>query len=238
MSRLVSLYPASWRARYEDEFLAVLESRPPTVADRLDILRGVLDARFHPQVPGRHRARDWSGIAPLAGLVSFWVALWLVANGPIQYDGYGSYRDGAAALPFLILAFVLLSVGLYRIVRHLPPEAGGAAIAGSVAFVAGPTWAAAPWLFPVGLVFLVGVLGLTIGARRAGLMPRGSVALLVLGVVLPTAFFAASFVLPWYWLRMTGLEIGAVLAGISVLWIVVAWTLLRGFESPAPAAQQ
>ena len=69
-------------------------------------------------------------------------------------------------------------------------------------------------------------------------MPRGSVALLVLGVVLPTAFFAASFVLPWYWLRTTGLEIGAVMAGISVLWIVVAWTLLRGFESPAPAAQQ
>ncbi len=237
MSRLVSLYPASWRSRYEDEFLAVLESRPPTVADRFDILRGAMDARLHPQVPGRHRVPDWSGVAPLAGLLSFWVALWHFANGPIQYDRFGSYRDGAAGLPFLILAFVLLSVGLYRIVRHLPSEAGGAAIAGSVAFVAGPTWAAAPWLFPVGLVFFVSVLGLAIGARSAGLMPRGSVALLVLGVVLPMALFAASFVLPWYWLRTTGLEIGGALAGISVLWIVVAWTLFRGFEPPAPVAR-
>src|SRR4029077_17181152 len=50
MSALIRLYPRAWRERYEDEFLALLEARPPTFGDRLDIVRAALDARLHPQV--------------------------------------------------------------------------------------------------------------------------------------------------------------------------------------------
>jgi len=34
MSRLVRLYPRRWRDRYEEEFLALLKERPPTMSDR------------------------------------------------------------------------------------------------------------------------------------------------------------------------------------------------------------
>ena len=52
MSALVRLYPRSWRERYEIEFLAVLASRPPSVGDRVDIVRGAMDARLHPELSG------------------------------------------------------------------------------------------------------------------------------------------------------------------------------------------
>src|SRR4029079_7068859 len=34
VSALIRLYPRAWRERYEDEFLALLEARPPTIGDR------------------------------------------------------------------------------------------------------------------------------------------------------------------------------------------------------------
>ena len=52
MKRLVGLYPADWQARYGPEFEAILETRPPSVRDRVDIVRGAVDARIHPQGPG------------------------------------------------------------------------------------------------------------------------------------------------------------------------------------------
>ena len=52
MTALVRLYPRAWRDRYEDEFLDLLEARPPGIRDRLDIVSGALDARLHGEVPG------------------------------------------------------------------------------------------------------------------------------------------------------------------------------------------
>ena len=52
MTRLVALYPRAWRDRYEEEFLALLADRPPDPVGRLDIVRGAVDARLHPQVAG------------------------------------------------------------------------------------------------------------------------------------------------------------------------------------------
>jgi hypothetical protein len=42
--RLLRLYPPSWRSRYEGEVLAVLEEHEVTLATRLDLLLGALDA--------------------------------------------------------------------------------------------------------------------------------------------------------------------------------------------------
>ena len=44
---LLRLYPARWRARYGDEFAAVLEERPLGPFDVADILLGALDAHLH-----------------------------------------------------------------------------------------------------------------------------------------------------------------------------------------------
>jgi hypothetical protein len=45
-SHLVRLYPASWRARYGEEFAAILDERPLGPFDVVDILLGALDAQL------------------------------------------------------------------------------------------------------------------------------------------------------------------------------------------------
>jgi len=51
-SLLIRLYPADWRARYGDEFAAILEERPLGPFDVADVLLGALDAQL------RLRGRD------------------------------------------------------------------------------------------------------------------------------------------------------------------------------------
>lgn len=52
-SSLLQLYPRAWRDRHADEMRAILEDRPPTLGDRIDLVRGALDARLHPDVRSR-----------------------------------------------------------------------------------------------------------------------------------------------------------------------------------------
>lgn len=65
--RLVRLYPAAWRHRYGEEFLAVLEARPLKLADIVDIAHGALDAHLRPQAPlGRFQmATRLTGLAAI-----------------------------------------------------------------------------------------------------------------------------------------------------------------------------
>jgi hypothetical protein len=125
MSGLIHLYPRAWQERYEEEFLALLEARPPSFGDGLDIVRGALDARLNPQVRRDEEAMptvaddgadDWLvarrlGYGALAGGAAWIVGWWLAATGPIVADGNGTYRDGSAAFPFVILAVLLLAGG-------------------------------------------------------------------------------------------------------------------------------
>lgn len=237
MSRLVTLYPAAWRSRYGDEFLAVLTSRPPSLGDRVDIVRGAVDARLHPQLPAPERVPDRYGVGPLVGFVVLVGAVLLAANGPVRHDEYGSYRDGSAAMPFFVLAAVLLSIGLSRVMVRLPTDAAWARAAGSVSIVAGPLWAIVPWISPLGLVFLLGALGLAVGARRAGILPTWSVILLALALAIPAGLFAAIPFLPWYASRVAGLDFLIVIGPISVLWLVVGGSLLRGLPTAVPSAR-
>ncbi len=56
MSALLRLYPRAWRERYGDELLALLEDRPASPLDLVDLARGAFDARLHPQLPGTEPA--------------------------------------------------------------------------------------------------------------------------------------------------------------------------------------
>jgi hypothetical protein len=47
---LVGLYPRAWRERYEEEFVAMLEQRPASPSDLVDVALGALDAWVRPQV--------------------------------------------------------------------------------------------------------------------------------------------------------------------------------------------
>jgi hypothetical protein len=47
---LLRLYPHTWRERYEDEMLAMLEQRSLSFTDGVNLLFGALDARLHPHL--------------------------------------------------------------------------------------------------------------------------------------------------------------------------------------------
>jgi len=184
VSGLIRLYPAAWRDRYEEEFLALVEARPPTLGDRFDIVRGAFDARLHPQVrtvdqvpvvPDQ-RAADLIvarrlGMAALAGAV-VWLTAWVVAvNGPLVWDGYGSYRDGSAAYPFIMLSVALLVGGLIGQLIWLPSSARLARAGVIVAIPFIILWAFVPWVIVVFLAAVAGLVVLSIGATRSGAWP-------------------------------------------------------------------
>lgn len=45
---MLALYPNTWRTRYEEEMLALLEQHPPTLLTLLDMLRGAFEAWIDP----------------------------------------------------------------------------------------------------------------------------------------------------------------------------------------------
>lgn len=73
---LLRLYPGRWRARYGEEMAALLEVRPVSWHDRLDLVRGALDAWIHPPTPSRTPA-----VAALVG-----GGLWTVVAAGILFQ--------------------------------------------------------------------------------------------------------------------------------------------------------
>lgn len=235
MTRLMALYPRAWRDRYETEFQILTSERPPTLADRLDTVRGALDAHLHPQLPGAGRERDRTGIGTLAGFVLLVVAFVVMANGPVHYDEYGMYRDGALGAPLLFVSLILLSIGLYRVVERLPAGAAVPRAAGWTAIIAGPIWALMPWVIPLGIALLLGVLGLGVGARRAGIWPVWSEVVLVAALALPTGFMLALPFVPWYAMRVLEISPVLIVGPMGAIWLVVGGLLLRGAPRPTLA---
>jgi hypothetical protein len=233
MSKLLHLYPRSWRDRYAEEFVALLSERPPSLADRLDIVRGAIDARLQPQLQGPDRLPDRYGFSTLAGFGLLVGAAMIMANGPVRYDEYGTYREGEGGLVFLLMAAVLLSAGLYRVVMRLPAAASVARISGGIAIIAGPVWSVMPWVMPLGVLFLVSVMLIAVGAGRAHIWPAWLVAIIILLPVVPAGLMAVLAFLPWYTLRVAEVNALILLAPVGGLWLAVGLGLLRGFPRPA-----
>jgi hypothetical protein len=171
MNRFVRLYPASWRVRYGAEFEALLADRPPSLADRIDIVRGAFDARLHPQRPGQpipigHRM---PGLAvALAGL------LVCIAFTGIALTGPGADWGGTESL--LGIAVVLGIVGLPGTYMERYARPLQWAFCGGVGLILAA--AVLPW--PLDILALFGwwtlLLGgsLALAAARAGLPARAS----------------------------------------------------------------
>ncbi len=154
-SLLIRCYPARWRARYGDEFLALLEERPLGPYDVLDILIGALDARLRSrgQRAARPNGRGLSmslrigGIAAILGAV-----LWAVA-GLLTIGVAGNVDDGVPVAMLMTGMVVLLVAvaGLSAFQARTHPGAIWVAFAvtaiGTLAFFAGyvgidPDWPA------------------------------------------------------------------------------------------------
>jgi hypothetical protein len=193
---LLSLYPRAWRERYEDEFIALLEARPPDVHDKVDILRGAVDARLHPQ-PGVGGSLEpqvpipyngpWpvrrAGALTLVGGFLYLFTIWLVINGPLVPDGGKVYRDGSAGFATLFLSVVLLLLGVWAVAATLPSTSRVARAAAVIAAISGLLWAVAPWMFQFGAALLLGIAIVAVEAARTGRWRRTDAVLLVGAIV-------------------------------------------------------
>ncbi|MBM4407724.1 MAG: hypothetical protein FJ038_03770 [Chloroflexi bacterium] len=233
--RLISLYPRPWRDRYEDEFRVLISGRQPSTRERLDIVRGAIDARLHPQVPGAPRDADRFGFAALAGLAAFVAALVIAANGPVHSDAYGTYRDGSAAVPVMMVATFLLSISVFRVVMQLPTTAIVGQSAGVLACVVLLFWPLMFWVMPVGVVVLVSVMLLAVSAHRPGIWPMWLSGAMVAVLTIPAGLMAVLAVLPWYTARELNLNMLILVGPMAAIWLLVGIGLLRGVpRRPAP----
>ena len=196
-SVLLRLYPARWRARYGDEFAAILDERPLGPFDVADILLGALDAQLRLRRVGADIAHGRSftmslrigGIAAIIG-----GALWPVG----LFLGSGDGQDAGLVASLLLitgsLALLVALVGLSAFQARTHPRLAWAAFAlpavGTIASIVGlvgtnlrgePYWAM--WFFGT-IAFFLGSTLFAIATYRTAVLSRGAAVLLGVGSVL------------------------------------------------------
>jgi hypothetical protein len=133
---LIALYPAAWQRRYGDELAALLEDRGLGWRDRLDLLRGAVDAHLHPEAPS---------IVPVVGALTGGAlatahALALAAQ-PVPLDWPGYLID---ALPVAIVGVAALLPALAGLWLRVGDADGAFGRLGIVIAIAGHlAWLAA-----------------------------------------------------------------------------------------------
>ena len=246
MSRLLRLYPRAWQARYGPELEDLVAHRPLGLSGSIDLIRGAMDAHRHPELVDPAAADRAAGLAAVSperyedlrvarrlGLASWlgavpWIAGWVIAfNGPIVFDGDGGYRDGAAGAPFVLLAMALLAAGLIGQMIRISSRARAARVGALVAIVAGPVWGLGPWVLPLGIAALAGILVLALGAWRAGQWGVGA-ALAIVGPTLGGVAITGWALTAYGGDRLSVLNpmLLAVVA-FTPIWLVVGATLVR-----------
>jgi hypothetical protein len=239
MRSLVDLYPGRWRERYGDELQYLLDERPPSILDRFDVIRGAVDAHLHPQLTRPEVAPDTSsraadlrvarrlGAGAIIGSLVWTAALLLAVNGPIRYDTAGSYRDGAAASPFIFLSVALLVAGLYGQLIWLPGAARLARIGAGTAIPVLLLWSIGPWLWFLPLIALAGLAALAIGGRRAGAWPTAAVIAVGGSVVVAVGSIGLAIAIGSNDRMVTGPFFWAAFTGLLPSWLAVGATLVR-----------
>jgi hypothetical protein len=195
---LIRLYPARWRARYGDEFEAILEERPLGPFDVADILLGALDAQLRLRGRGADIAhgRGFSMSLRIGGIAAIiGGALWTVSI----VMGFGTVVDVDPVVPGILLitgsaALVVALVGLSAFQARVHPVLAWVAVAvtavGTIVCIVGIVGmflvADAYWN-----VFSLGIFGAFVGSTlfaiatyRTAALSRGAALLLGVGSVL------------------------------------------------------
>lgn len=254
-SLLIHLYPAGWRARYGDEFEALLEERPLGPFDVADILLGALDAQL--RLRGRGAALQkgtgfsmslrLGGAAAIVGAVLFPAglvvgsvnrgggevlggALMLAGTGALLLALIGLSSFQARRYPKLIwAAFALPALGTVMSGTGLVATAA----VGDQPFVAGLS----PWaIWALGVI--VTVLGsalFALATYRTGALPRFAAGSLAIGsgILLLVIIVGASGLVA----GTESLAPALILAGLiafSIGWIALGWAAIR-LDRPAVA---
>lgn len=257
MRLLLRLFPAAWRARYEDEFLAVLEERPLSPFDVVDIALGALDARLRPRdlaielTPRRNSPMNAriAGFGAIAGGVLTLLMIGLSVLMPYPQGQFFTFLYPLAAVALLvaliglsavqgrrrpILTWSAVAVPVAALIVSLAGMAG-MALRGDEPFVAGlSSWYL--WSF--------GLLGLVIGSvlfaaataivgvfsRPAALTLLAGSALMVLTLI-PTMIGLVGSA-PW----IVPAAIGVVLFSAGWAWLGYAAVTQRAFDVETSAA--
>ncbi|MEP6638145.1 MAG: hypothetical protein ABJC39_02250 [Chloroflexota bacterium] len=258
---LIRLYPARWRARYGDEFEAILDERPIGPFDVADIILGALDARL--RLRGRRDAtpsttRGFPMSLRIGGLAA--VAFGLLAAVTVL----GTTRLLASLDPslqliwfslaslMLLLALIGLSAAQARTHPRLIWAAVAIPAAGAVVTLLGLLGMA---LFGDGAViggisswyfFIFGVISAFLGSAlfaiasyRTGTLSRPGAVLVVIGTSIPLAAAAleAAGLGPVGQLAIAIPMAVATIASFSLGWIVLGLGALRdhrpGLDGPA-----
>ena len=255
-SLLIRLYPARWRARYGDEFEAILEERALGPFDVADILLGALDARLRLRGRGADLQKGTGfsmslrvgGTAAIVGAVLFPAGLLIsfLDESDDLFPGAGLILAGTAAIlvaliglssfqarqhPRLIwAAFALPALGTVMSCLGLV----GMALVGDDELVAGMS----PWS-----IWMLGLLATIVGSALFALatyhtraLPRVAAGALATGsaVLLFVGLFGSTGIVPGIDIAAPALTFAGLIAS-SIGWIAMGWTAIR-LDQPAAAA--
>ncbi len=223
---LLRLYPASWRARYGDEFEALLAERPLGPFDVADVLLGALDAHLHLRGLGAasQHAKGFAmslRIGGYAAIVSGLLWLYILAGNAIN-------NGAESGAPFIGLVLVLATVTTL------------VALVGLSAFQARRypvlIWAAFAVPAVGAIVALVGAvavaaMGDSDRAIVAGLSAWAISTLGVLGLLVGSGLFAVGT-----WLARSLSRGAAALLGFGSIVVVLGLTGLSGGFVPSDVA--
>jgi hypothetical protein len=254
-SLLIRLYPAAWRARYGDEFEAVLDEQPLGPFDVADILLAALDA--HVNLRGRDAAtsppRSFTMSLRLGGAAAILGPLLVLAGFvAMSIDGSDDIFPGGALFIAGMAALLLALIGLSAFQARQHPRLiwaafaipalgavvsclglGAIAVLGDRPFVAGVS----PWdTWVLGLFATVlGSALFAVATFRTRALSRTAAALLAAGsVILVAVFVVGAGLAPEVTDRVAPALMLVGMLAFSAGWIALGWTAIR-LERPVVA---
>jgi hypothetical protein len=166
--RLLRLYPRAWRERYGVEMGDLLEHRPPSRRDAVDLVRGALDAHLHPT-----HASLVPAIAALTAGAAWTVVALAVLAEPVPPDWPGML---ASTLPLAVLA---VGAGLVALLGWLLAVGPGPRSERRAASAVGVTG-----MVVLLLALVLAAIGGVYGALTGGALAVGGVGCIALGGIL------------------------------------------------------
>jgi hypothetical protein len=194
-SLLIRCYPARWRARYGDEFEALLEERSLGPSDVADILLGALDAQL--RLRGRGATSHRRGLSMSLRIGGFAAIIGAGLLGAAGFLSYGLVSVAGAVRPLLfftglsalLVALAALSAFQARVHPRLTWGAFAMTAFGTIVAAIGlvTTTPDTYWALWVGglLTALVGSALFAISTYRTATLSRPGAVLLGIGSILP-----------------------------------------------------